>query len=116
MFLDDIRVPVAALTRESVRTDSEMWHKMDKGEYRIIYASPKILFYNASHFLKHTVVEKNAFRKRLTLICIDEAHFIWRNREFHPEFNKLGDIHDYLPKVPICAMSATLPPHVMALV
>jgi len=116
MFLDNIRVSAAALTREGVRTDSEMWHKMDKGEYRIIYASPEILFHNASHFLKHTVIEKNAFRERLTLICIDEVHSIWRNGEFRPEFNKLGDIRDYLPKVPICAMSATLPPHVMALV
>jgi Helicase conserved C-terminal domain len=60
--------------------------------------------------------ENNKFKENLTLIAMDEAHTIWRNGEFRGEFNRIGKIRDFFPGIPMVALSATFPPHVMTLV
>ena len=103
-----------ALTRENLAADPKIWKKFDNGTYRIIFASPEILMNATSYFRKHTLVEHNSFRDRLALVCVDEAHCIWGNGEYRPEYAKLGHLRDYLSNVPFLAMSATMPPHIMA--
>lgn len=105
-----------ALTRENTKSDPTIWKRLDRGEFRLVYASPEILLRKKSHFMRRTVVENNTFKENLTCIAMDEAHAVWQNGEFRGAYNKVGRFRDFFPNVPIVALSATFPPHVVSLV
>lgn len=105
---------VVALTAENIEVDPEIWTRIDNGDYQIIFASPEILFNASSHFRRKTLPGSNVFKERLALVCVDEAHCIWVNGDFRPEYNDLGQLREYMPLVPFLAMSATMPAHIMA--
>ena len=76
-------VSALALTVAAVKTDPNIWKRLEQGEYSIIFASPEIVYAPQSHFWKQTVGRKgNEFYCRLACITLDEAHLIWRCREF----------------------------------
>jgi superfamily II DNA helicase RecQ len=109
-------IPAAALTGGNVEEDPQLWQKVDRGNYRVVYATPEILFQQNGHFLSKTTKNPDcAFMKRLTLVAIDEAHTIW-GWTFRKAFSHVDLIRTSLPDIPIAAFSATLPPHVMGYV
>ena len=111
--LEDRGIRSVALTKENVRADPEIWNKLERAEYRLIYASPEILFNKKSPF-KKIMTGTNKFRDNLAAIAVDEAHSVWNtNGRYRKEYNQIGSMRTYFPKVPWVALSATIPPHVM---
>jgi len=111
--LTALELPAVALTKENVKEDPEIWAKLERAEYRLVYASPEILLNSKSPF-KKIMTGENKFRDHLAAIAMDEAHSVWSNGEFRKEYNKIGAIRAYFPKVPWVALSATFPPHLMS--
>ena len=94
-----------------------MWKKVDRGDYQIVFASPEILSESKGHFREVTMRRQSEFKKRLVLIAIDEAHTAWDWGPFRPAFSIiLNRLRPAFPGVPIAAMSATFPPHVVSYV
>ena len=91
-----------------------MWERVDRNEYRVVFATPEVLLRSKSHFNQVTLRKPNEFRKHLTLIAMDEAHTVWGYRRFRSEFKNIGKIRSFFPDIPFAALSATLPPHVIA--
>jgi len=98
------------LTSESLEADPSIWSKMDKGEYRVVYATPEVLLRPKSHFLKTTVRRNTVFTQQLCLIAMDEAHTLHAYREFRRSFSQIGKLRTLLPDVPFVGLSATIAP------
>ena len=112
----EVRIPAVAVTKRNLRKDPELWKKVDRGDYRLVYATPEILLKKNGHFLSITTKNSEcAFMKRLTLIAADEAHTIW-GWTFRKQFKQIGQVRIVLPNVPFAAFSATFPPHVIGYV
>jgi superfamily II DNA/RNA helicase len=102
-----------ALTKDNVDKDPTIWPRLDRGEYNLVFASPEILMDRLSHFYNETMKKRDiAFRKKLKLIAVDEAHVIWECVTFRKYYGRIGQLRASFPNVPILAISATLPPHV----
>src|SRR5579859_1467319 len=114
--LEKYGISAVALTSENRKKDPEMWKKLDRGDYRIVFASPEILAEPKGHFREVTMKKPNSeFKKQLVLIAIDEAHTAWDWGPFRPAFSTiLNRLRPAFPRVPIAAMSATFPPHVVS--
>ena len=69
-------IAAVTLTKETVKADPKVWSKVEKGEYRIAYASPEILLNKNGPFFAKTIRSKTIFSERLAVIAIDEAHTI----------------------------------------
>lgn len=111
--LEDGDIRSVALTKENVRADPEIWNKLERAEYRLVYASPEILLNKKSPF-KKIMTGRNKFKDNLAAIAVDEAHSVWNtNGGYRKEYNQIGSMRAYFPKVPWVALSATIPPHVM---
>src|SRR5579859_2018464 len=105
-----------ALTHENIQDDPQLWEKVDRGDFRVVYASPEILLNQKSHFYSHTMKAKSTFRDNLTLIALDEAHTIWSYRNFRKEFSHIKDLRIAFPSTPWAVLSATFPPHIVSYV
>jgi superfamily II DNA helicase RecQ len=107
------------LPNEAYAKISQLWKRVDRGEYRVVYATPEILLKKNGHFLSVTTNTTKKpdcrFMKRLTLIAADEAHTIW-GWTFRKQFKNIRQIRIACPNVPFAAFSATFPPHVMGYV
>lgn len=70
------------------------------GEYRLLYVAPERLM------LPSFLAELG--RWNVSLIAVDEAHCIseW-GHDFRPEYRQLAALRDYLPRVPVMALTAT---------
>jgi len=105
-----------AITKRNLRKDRDLWKKVDRGDYRVVYATPEILLKKNGHFLSVTKKQPDcAFMKQLTLVAADEAHTIW-GWTFRKQFKDIGYVRTVLPNVPFAAFSATFPPHVVGYV
>ena len=76
------------------------------GDYKFLYVSPERL-------------ETEMFRQRLkqmhiSMIVVDESHCIsqW-GYDFRPSYLHIAEIRDYMPEVPILALTATATPEVV---
>ena len=47
------------------------------------------------------------------MVALDEAHTLWAWRSFRKVFATLRELRPCFPKIPVCALSATFPPHVV---
>ena len=74
--------------------------KLERVEYRLLYVAPERLMLEG--FLQELQ------RRNVSLIAVDEAHCIseW-GHDFRPEYRRLAELRDLLPKVPILALTAT---------
>jgi hypothetical protein len=57
--------------------------------------------------------QKNKFKDNLVMVALDEAHTLWSWRSFRKVFSTLRELRPCFPKIPVCALSATFPPHVV---
>jgi superfamily II DNA/RNA helicase len=114
--LKDIQVSAIKITKESLQQDPGIWSRVDRGEYRVVYATPEVLLRSRSHFMKNTVRKNTVFKKNLCTIAMDEAHTIWGYRKFRKQFRHVGKLRTLFPNVPFVALSATFPPHIVAYV
>jgi ATP-dependent DNA helicase RecQ len=73
------------------------------GEYKLLYVSPERL---ASDKMRDAVR-----RIKISLLAVDEAHCIsqW-GYDFRPPYLQIAEIRDYLPGVPVLALTATATP------
>ncbi|RUO32667.1 DNA helicase RecQ [Aliidiomarina sanyensis] len=78
----------------------ETFRQLHRGELKLVYLAPERLL-------------QSGFRSRLmeldiSLIAVDEAHCVsqW-GHDFRPEYGQLGQIREWLPHVPILALTAT---------
>ncbi len=76
------------------------------GEYKFLYVSPERL--GTQLFIERVQSMK------INLIAVDEAHCIsqW-GYDFRPSYLKISEIRQYLPKIPILALTATATPLVV---
>ena len=100
---------IRALTIYAGMTRSEINQIFDNaifGDYKFLYVSPERL-------------ETDMFRQRLkqmhiSMIVVDESHCIsqW-GYDFRPSYLHIAEIRDYMPEVPILALTATATPEVV---
>ena len=100
---------IRALTIYAGMTRSEINQILDNaifGDYKFLYVSPERL-------------ETEMFRQRLkqmhiSMIVVDESHCIsqW-GYDFRPSYLHIAEIRDYMPEVPILALTATATPEVV---
>ncbi len=70
------------------------------GQYKFLYLSPEKL--------ENKLVQKKIAEMNVNLIAVDEAHCIsaW-GHNFRPKYRNIASIREYLPAVPILALTAT---------
>ena len=79
--------------------------KLTNGDYKLLYIAPERI--SSSRFT-------NALQKsNVSILIVDEAHCIseW-GHNFRPNYLKIKEIFNYIPKVPIAAFTATATPEV----
>lgn len=98
--LEDKRIPACLLG--SAQSDKEMPSRIVRGEFRLVYVSPEYMISTKGRDLLRSA------RKQIKLIAIDEAHCVsqW-GLDFRPKFRQLGEIRNFVPNVPIIALTAT---------
>lgn len=115
-FFNKQNISACALIGETLVEDPGLWRRIDKGEFRVVFASPEILLSKGSYFWVRMapLKRKHPFLKRLVAIVIDEAHCAYKYGDsgFRPEYAKLGDFRYVFPDLPFCCLSATIPPNV----
>src|SRR5437588_2147920 len=74
-------ISAVAITADEIRNNPEIWKEVERGVYRIVYASPEVLLRPGSYFWIHLVRKKCAFNTRLIGVAIDEVHVVWGYRE-----------------------------------
>ncbi|KAF8834573.1 hypothetical protein BDN67DRAFT_873768, partial [Paxillus ammoniavirescens] len=106
--------------------DPTLWERIQTGKYQHLIVSPEQLGMYNSHLprLAHLIHQDHSFSKRINRVHVNKAHNIYtaglahhREATFRPAYNKLGEFCILLPKsTPFQALSATLPPHILAAV
>jgi RecQ family ATP-dependent DNA helicase len=100
MRLNDVGMSACSYSSQSDKAD--LRKKILKNSYQFIYITPESLL-TSGDFLK-VVEEKYGF----SLVAIDEAHCISAyGFDFRDAYRNLSCIREYLPKVPILALTAT---------
>lgn len=94
----------AGMTRSEI---NQIFDNAIFGDYKFLYVSPERL-------------ETEMFRQRLkqmhiSMIVVDESHCIsqW-GYDFRPSYLQIAEIRDYVPDVPVLALTATATPEVVA--
>ncbi|KAF8241310.1 P-loop containing nucleoside triphosphate hydrolase protein [Wilcoxina mikolae CBS 423.85] len=106
-------ISAVGLTKHAVQSDPDLWKKIDRDEFRFVFATPKILLSAGSYFWTIMAPNKNhRWLSKVKLIVFDEAHCIWKYGKsgFRIEYRNLGNIRTYLRHIPILLLSATLTP------
>jgi ATP-dependent DNA helicase RecQ len=72
------------------------------------------LLYLSPERLENHVLRQNLARMNIGLLAVDEAHCIsqW-GYDFRPPYLRIADIRDFLPGVPVLALTATATPRVV---
>src|ERR1700721_182118 len=109
-MLKALNIPCTAITKESVNEDRSLWAKVERGDFRIIYAVPEVIFGPTSHFWKSTLRTEagQKFINKLVSIVLDEVHVLWAWNSFREAYRHAGGIRECLSSVPIVGLSATL--------
>jgi superfamily II DNA helicase RecQ len=107
-----MNIQAVSITPETLKNDLSIWAKLDNGEYQVTPAD--ILLNPKSHFKTTMRDPLNKSVQSLALIAMDEAHTIWRYKNFRKVFKHIGKLCALFPEVPFLALSATFPPHVVA--
>src|SRR5579859_948280 len=101
-----------AMTKDNLDADPSLWKRaFEDGEFRIVYATPEILFIESSYFLRKVLPDGNhPFKKNLIAVALDECHCIKNWGQFRPYYRMAGILRELLSDIPFVALSATLTP------
>jgi RecQ family ATP-dependent DNA helicase len=104
--LDTLGIASCCLN-SSVPNRSELIKKIQNNEFRLVYVTPEYI--TRCDF----IIKQLDANKHLCLIAIDEAHIIsnW-GTDFRPEYRELHCLREWVPKIPILALTATATPKV----
>lgn len=82
----------------------ELKRELIKGDYQILYVTPESL--DSPDFRR--LVDKIYEKVGICMVAVDEAHCVSSyGFDFRPAYRKIVNIRDYLPDVPILAVTAT---------
>lgn len=72
-------VKAIALTGELVKQDKNVWKRIDKGEYRVLFACPEVILKPGSYFWQRMAGQGSGhtFLGKLAAIVFNECHIIW---------------------------------------
>lgn len=98
--LKKINIPVCVLNGTNKNKTFEK-NEILFGENKIIYITPEYLEH-CEHFIKQ--LDEN---DSLSLICIDESHCCSVWSDFRKSYTKLGIFKQWVPDIPIIALTAT---------
>ncbi|RLD58900.1 MAG: RecQ family ATP-dependent DNA helicase [Bacteroidetes bacterium] len=78
-----------------------------------VYSSVKFLYLSPER-LETDIIRLNVERMKVSLLAVDEAHCIsqW-GYDFRPSYLKIAEFRQYLPSVPVIALTATATPKVV---
>ncbi|KAH9710727.1 ATP-dependent DNA helicase q-like 3 [Citrus sinensis] len=96
---------------QTMQVKTKIYEDLDSGKpsLRLLYVTPELTA--TPGFMSK--LKKIHSRGLLNLVAIDEAHCIssW-GHDFRPSYRKLSSLRNYLPDVPILALTATAAPKV----
>ncbi|KAF9234844.1 P-loop containing nucleoside triphosphate hydrolase protein, partial [Melanogaster broomeanus] len=111
---------------EDTPDDRELWESIRTGKYQHLIVSPEQLGMCNGHLPRfgRLIRQDRSFTCKIHRVHVDEAHNIYTaglshhgEEAFRPAYGKLGEFRVLLPKgTPFQALSATLPPHILAVV
>jgi ATP-dependent DNA helicase Q5 len=107
------RIPAAALNSKTSSSERQkiLFNLKSKGDtnLKLLYITPEMAA--TTHF-RQTLSRLHS-QGKISHIAIDEAHCVseW-GHDFRPDYQKLGELRDTLPGVPMVALTATATPHV----
>ena len=105
--LEKRNIPAATIISDMNKFETELvMNKAITGQLKFLYVSPERLETQA--FLANLPLMK------ISLLAIDEAHCVsqW-GYDFRPPYLKIAKIRDFLPDVPVIALTATATPSVV---
>ncbi|GJE85292.1 ATP-dependent DNA helicase RecQ-like protein [Phanerochaete sordida] len=102
-------IPAVAINEDN--SDVEVFKKLRRGEFSIVYAAPECLLRNNT-FLQ--LFRDPVFRDMLSAILVDEAHVIYQwGKNFRQDYNNLQTIRVSAGShIPWGAFTATAPTHI----
>lgn len=104
------------LTADYIESKPEIWTDVKNGKYQVVICAPEVVSSRNGTFWRRVASQPTYFKHNCSLIIIDEAHLIWGWQTFRPDFCSLGTLRANFPRSAICAMSATMPPHIRSFV
>lgn len=112
MALKDKGIAAEYLSSTQVaKVKNKIYEDLESGKpsLRLLYVTPELIA--TSGFMAR--LTKIHSRGLLNLIAIDEAHCIssW-GHDFRPSYRKLSSLRNYLPNIPVLALTATAAPKV----
>ena len=108
----NIEISAVALTKDNFEEHTNLWKRVEAGEFQVVYATPEILLEHRGHFLLDVVRSHCPFIKNLIAVAIDECHLVWDWEDFRREYGDIGKLRSLLSRVPFICLSATLTPNV----
>ena len=105
-----------AVTHDKIDEDSSLWAKVDNGQFRVVYMTPEVAMDKRGHFSTETVKTNTSFMKQLVLVAVDECHLIWDWESFRVQYRYVGNLRQWLGRVPWACLSATMTPNTAAYV
>jgi Werner syndrome ATP-dependent helicase len=98
--MEALDIPVCSLNN-TCKDKTRVKNEILAGENKLIYITPEYLLH-CEGFLKELAEQDS-----LALICIDESHCVSMWSSFRPSYAKLDVIRDWIPDIPILAVTAT---------
>ena len=108
----NIEISAVALTKDNFHEHTNLWKRVEAGEFQVVYATPEILLEHRGHFFLDIVRSHCTFIKNLVAVAIDECHLVWDWEDFRQEYSYIGKLRSLLSRVPFICLSATLTPNV----
>lgn len=112
-----MRDQVAALRQRNIKADA-IYAGLHPDEMHMIYSNAihggTKLLYVSPERLKTDSFRDNLPYLDINLLAVDEAHCIsqW-GYDFRPPYREIAEIREYVPKVPVMALTATATPEVV---
>lgn len=77
-YLLGLNITAVAFTITTIERNPQVWKRVDRSNYSVVFALPKILLGVQSHFWLQTVrVQDHGFCRQLVCIVVDEVHLVW---------------------------------------
>ena len=101
MKMDALKIPSCCLN-STVGNKIQLKKEILSNKYRLIYTTPEYLI------TQYDFIQELSEKNILMSVCVDESHVVsmW-SQDFREAYKKLDCLKDWLPTVPIMALTAT---------